>query len=231
MLNRDKHKNIMLKILKEIYSDTSIGPLLGFKGGTAAMLFYELDRFSVDLDFDLLDGSKEQEVFDKIEKIASKIGEVKEARIKRYTIFFLLSYGENEVNIKIEISRRNLGSNSKYSHKNFLGMPMLVMDKGYMFANKLVALVDRKKLVNRDIYDIWFFLDKLYDFNYELIEDRSRCTVQEHLNKCIKCLENVDNRFILDGLGELVTEKQKYWIKEHLLKDTIFGLRLRLKGG
>lgn len=48
-----KHKNILLQILKDIYSDTTIAPYLGFKGGTAAHLFYNLNRDSFDLDFDL----------------------------------------------------------------------------------------------------------------------------------------------------------------------------------
>ena len=49
------HKNILVGILKDVFRDASLAPFLGFKGGTAAMLFYELPRFSVDLDFDLLD--------------------------------------------------------------------------------------------------------------------------------------------------------------------------------
>ena len=53
-LNYSIHKNIQLQILKEIYTDTTIAPLLGFKGGTAALMFHDLNRFSVDLDFDLL---------------------------------------------------------------------------------------------------------------------------------------------------------------------------------
>jgi hypothetical protein len=42
------HKTILFQILKDIYSDTTIAPLLGFKGGTAALFFYQLDRFSVE---------------------------------------------------------------------------------------------------------------------------------------------------------------------------------------
>ena len=61
-LNITTHRNLLLKILKDIYSDTALGPVLGFKGGTAAYFFYDLPRFSVDLDFDLLDtGKKEDE--------------------------------------------------------------------------------------------------------------------------------------------------------------------------
>lgn len=69
MLDRNVHKTILLQILKDIYTDSSLGPILGFKGGTAANFLYDLGRFSVDLDFDLLDGDKEAFVFKKIEKI------------------------------------------------------------------------------------------------------------------------------------------------------------------
>ena len=58
MLKISTHQLIMTKIVKEIYSDITIGPALGFKGGTALKFFYDLPRFSVDLDFDLLDESK-----------------------------------------------------------------------------------------------------------------------------------------------------------------------------
>jgi len=53
MLNKEKHQLIMGRILKDVYTDVSIAPLLGFKGGTCAYFFYGLPRFSVDLDFDL----------------------------------------------------------------------------------------------------------------------------------------------------------------------------------
>ena len=63
VLNISTHKTILFQILKDIYSDTLISPFLGFKGGTAALLFYKLGRFSVDLDFDLLGESKEDLIF------------------------------------------------------------------------------------------------------------------------------------------------------------------------
>jgi predicted nucleotidyltransferase component of viral defense system len=56
------HKTILFQILKDIFSDTAISPFLGFKGGSAALMFHSLDRFSVDLDFDLLDDSRERVV-------------------------------------------------------------------------------------------------------------------------------------------------------------------------
>jgi len=87
ILDKATHKTLLLQILKDIYSDPQLGPVLGFKGGTAAFMFYELNRFSVDLDFDLLDHSKKTFVFDHIENILKKYGALKKSLIKRYTLF------------------------------------------------------------------------------------------------------------------------------------------------
>lgn len=91
MLDTTIHKNILIRVLKDIYTDATIGPFLGFKGGTAAYLFYGLNRFSVDLDFDLLDPSKEHQVFERLKKILHEHGTIKEAYEKRYTLFLMMS--------------------------------------------------------------------------------------------------------------------------------------------
>src|SRR3989337_279461 len=41
-LDISTHKTILFQILKDTYSDTTISPFLGFKGGTAALMFYVL---------------------------------------------------------------------------------------------------------------------------------------------------------------------------------------------
>ena len=69
VLNKDLHKSSFLSVLRAIYSDPDLRSVLGFKGGTAALLFYNLPRFSVDLDFDLLDPNKKEVVFEKIRVI------------------------------------------------------------------------------------------------------------------------------------------------------------------
>ena len=53
-LDKHTHKFTLASLLKDIYSHPDLGPIFGFKGGTAALLFYDLPRFSLDLDFDLL---------------------------------------------------------------------------------------------------------------------------------------------------------------------------------
>ena len=52
--NREiKHKNQLYILLKEILKDPLLSQNLMFKGGTYASLREVLDRFSIDLDFDL----------------------------------------------------------------------------------------------------------------------------------------------------------------------------------
>jgi predicted nucleotidyltransferase component of viral defense system len=228
-LDTVKHKNILIKILKDIYTDSTIGPLLGFKGGTAAFLFYNLDRFSVDLDFDLLEENKEDYVFKQIQEILSAYGTVKEARKKRFNLLFLLSYDDKEVgaqNIKVEINRRNFGS--KYEVKSYLGISMKVMVKEDMLAHKFCAMHERIGKTNRDIFDVHYFLHNNWPVNKEIVESRTKMSYKDFLQKCINSLEKVSDRNILSGMGELLGERQKAWVKSKLKTETIFLLRLAL---
>jgi len=227
VLRIPEHKDILLQILKDIYSDTNIAPFLGFKGGTAAYIFYNLSRFSVDLDFDLIDEDKKEEVFGKIEKIAKNYGKIKEARRKRFNLFFLLSYGEEAQNIKIEVNRRIF--DSRYEIKTYLGISMLVMVKEDMFAHKLMAMYERLGKTNRDIYDVWFFLKNNWPINKEIVEKRAGTDFNDFLKRCVSSLEKMSNQNILSGMGELLDEKQKVWVKENLKKDTVFLLKLKLE--
>jgi predicted nucleotidyltransferase component of viral defense system len=214
----------MIDVLKGIYSDISIGSFIGFKGDTALYLFYKLPRFSVDLDFDLLDESKKETVFSRVSEISENIGELREGREKYFTLFWLISYEKGRRQLKIEMSKRNLGSS--YEVKSYLGLPVLIMKKEDMFANKLTALLGRKVLVNRDIFDIWFMAKNNWDINSELLEKRTNMQPKKYLQKCIDRLEKDPPKSILNGLGDLLDNKTKDWVKKNLIKDTIFYLKL-----
>ncbi len=230
MLNKEKHQLIMGQILRDIYSDTSISSLIGFKGGTCAYFFYGLTRFSVDLDFDLfsVDEATQKLVYEKIRGILGKYGKIKDNHIKLNTIFFLLSYGNTDHNVKIEVNVRILTSNIKehYELKEYLGISMLVGKKDYLFASKLAALTTRKETAMRDIYDIWFFGTNLWDIDAEVIKNRTGKTIKEYMADCILVVEAVEDNEILQGLAELLPgEKEKTWVKTHLRKEVIFLLK------
>lgn len=225
-INISIHKTILFQILKDIYSDTTIAPFLGFKGGTAALMFYNLDRFSVDIDLDLLDNTKEDEVFEKVANIVKKYGILKESYKKHFNLFYLLSYEDKSQNVKVEINHRSFGST--YEMKTYLGVSMLVMTPEDMFSHKLLAMHERIGKTSRDIYDVWFFLSNRFSINREIIEKRSGITEKQFIETCIKQLEKLNNNRILDGLGELLTSSQKDWARAKLKEETMSLLKLRL---
>jgi len=220
------HKTIMFQVLKDIYTDTSISPYLGFKGGTAALMFYGLDRFSVDLGFDLLDENHKDRVFERILGIAKKYGRIKESREKRLNLFYLISYDDKARNIKLEVNRRQFGS--RYEIKTYLGVSMRVMVLEDMFAHKLMAMHERIDETGRDIYDVWFFLHSRSLINKSILENRSGMAFEALIKECIDQLENKDNRHVLQGMGELLTPSQKDWAKAKLIEETIAYLKLRI---
>lgn len=225
MLNRSVHETILLQILKEIYTDITLGPLLGFKGGTAAHFFFGLGRFSTDLDFDLIGGADEDSAFGKVESILKGFGTIREKHKKAHTLFFILSYGENDHNVKVEINRRNFSS--RYEVKGYLGVSMLVMVREDMFAHKLAAMLERKKTANRDLYDVWYFLKNRWPINKRIVEERTKMSLGDYLDQCVRFVESIGERRILDGIGELINAKEKAWVKAHLKEDTVFLLKLR----
>lgn len=226
MLNPIVHKEIMTRVLKDIYADAAVGPALGFKGGTAAFLFYHLPRFSVDLDFDLLNQEKEDDLLARLPEILGKYGVVREAVKKRFTLFFLLSYKKGQRSIKVEISRRYAGSG--YEVKTFLGIPMRVMKLPDMAAGKLAALLTRVHFASRDVFDLWYFLDQQWEINDQVLKEKTGWGRKAALRRAIKLVEKIDSAQLLKGLGELVNQKQKNWIKTKLKNEILFLLKLNL---
>ena len=225
MFNKEKHKLVMIRILKEIYSDNDLGKTLGFKGGTMAYLFYDLPRESVDLDFDLLDKNKEEMVFEKVKTILSHHGKLIENIIKKNTLLFLLDYGFEERKLKIEITRNKTETN--FDVKNYLGISMLVMNKAAMVACKLLALATRTKIANRDIFDTWYFLKNNWEIDDEVIKSKGKTNTKKVIKKSITRINNIKNNEILHGLGDLLNNSSKDWVKNNLKTETILELRMR----
>lgn len=216
----------MFDIVTDIYK-LDVAKKLAFKWWTLCYFLYDLDRFSTDLDFDILKDIDEEELFNSLENLLIKKWKIKESYIKRNTIFFLFSYWETDMNIKLEISRRNRVNNN-YELKNFYGIPILTMWKTSIFSNKIVALTDRKKMVNRDIYDTYFMFKNNFELNEELITERTEKTVEEYIIYLIDFLKKLwDNYNILDWLWEVLDEKQKAFVKTKLIPELIWILEFK----
>ncbi len=231
MLNKAKHKIQMSNLLVKLYRLSGVSELLGFKGGTAAMFFYGLPRFSVDLDFDLLRKLEDKEEIDlmsRITRLLEKELAIEDVRRKRFTLFWLLSYGKGERKLKLEISRRESGS--KFEDKVWYGVRIPVMVWEDMVANKLMALVDRQKFASRDVFDTWYFLSNLEgrEINYELIRERLGLGPRELYQKILERIEDKRGKDLLQGMGELVGEEKKNWIRNNLKQELVDLIRMRM---
>lgn len=227
MLDKNRHKIVLVKILKEIYSDPTLRNILGFKGGTAAYLFYGLPRFSVDLDFDLLEEKKKDLVFNRLKEILPKVETLIESTKKRYTLFYLMSYEKGERKIKIEISKRQC--KNSFIIRSYLGIPILLMAKKDMAAGKLGAFLTRKKFAARDLFDLWFFLKNNWEIDEEVLKEKTGLTLKTAIEKTVEKIKKIKKNQLLQGLGELLDEKQKPWVKENLQKEALFYLEYLLE--
>ncbi len=223
MVDINRHKFFLVRILKDIYNDIELATSLGFKGGTALMLFYDLPRFSVDLDFNLLNREKETIIYEKIRTIILKYGKIHDEAKKHFGPVIVLDYGVGERKLKLEISNRIF--TDSYEIINFLGINIKVMRLPDMFAHKLCALLDRGVPVSRDIFDAWFFMDKQTPVNTKLIEERMHTPYKEYIQKCINHISQINKNRLLQGLGELMDVKIKTFVRNNLKSETISLLK------
>jgi predicted nucleotidyltransferase component of viral defense system len=220
--NQEYHKQILIKILVDIFKE--FGGRLGFKGGTCAYLFYELPRISLDLDFDLLSPFEKKDM-DALKAIFTKKGMIKDFKNKRFTVFFLLSYAKDAPNIKVEFNKR-IWENNAYKTVWFLGVEMRIADESTVLTNKLVALSDRRMPVARDLFDGYYLLKLGFKLNERLIMERTGKTLEDYIEFLIPFIERTYNRRnILHGLGDVLENKQKDWVRKELIQEIVKELR------
>ena len=225
MLNKERHEIILKQILKDVFKNNKLQGQLAFKGGTCLYIFYNLNRFSTDLDFNLI--TKEFD-FQEFTQILEKYIKIEDFFSKRNTWFWLGTYEKGLQKIKVEVSKRDFPD--KYINKNYFGILIPTMQPEYMFAHKLCAITDREKLQNRDLFDSWFMFEQQWEPNEEIIKIRTRESKTEYFKKLIEFInKNANKKNILDGLGEVLDEKQKNWVKNNLIEELTFQLNIRIK--
>lgn len=235
------HRAKMFEILRAIYS-SKFGSILWFKWWTALYFFYNLSRFSVDCDFDIikdLDTNQLKEL--KQELLIYLQNKLPDLKIKTsgtsdYSIRYIAQYWWNKT-IKIEISPKMY--NNQYEIKNLQWLQVQVMKKEWMFAHKLCAFISRylqrDTIANRDIYDI-NFLSKSIIFPYKpIIEERfskmigKKISFEESIEYIIQFIEKHQKdiqKNITNWLWELVDDNKKKNIKNNLINETIQNLKL-----
>lgn len=135
--------------MKEIIKTLSDKPLI-FKGGSALMFFYNLDRFSEDLDFD----ASYRVNTESLEKMLRSLGNVTVKKDTETTKRFMINL-DNETNLKIEISLRGY---EPVTETIKITNNLMVYNIDDIAIQKLEAFNGR--IAARDLYDIGFILDR-----------------------------------------------------------------------
>lgn len=171
-------------ILNSIYRHKS-GKNLYFTGGTALRYFYNMPRFSEDLDFDLV-GLKFEEfkgILEYVKKGLEKEGfsplVISEKRGKLYIsefyfkdlmkLYNITDKRGLDIMVKIEAYKPSWDLYSESSVLSMYGynFSSVLLDKGLLFAEKLCALLNRRR--GRDIYDTLFMLKKKFPINKNVL--------------------------------------------------------------
>lgn len=190
---------------------------LAFTGGTALRVIYDLQRFSEDLDFSVVNnknyklGTFLKNLVYELEKrgIAVDVkesaeGAVQSAMLRFKDILFPLGLSKIEnqkIHIKIEIdSNPPKGGmlESSVVSKYFVSS-ISHFDIPSLYATKLHACFFRKYTKGRDFYDLVWYLGRKTLPNWELLNN----AIKQTESKKIEINENNFNKFLIEKLNKI----------------------------
>ena len=223
------HKSYLNRLLIEIVDQPALVHSLAFKGGSCAAMLGYLNRFSVDLDFDLVkdeSGSLLREAFHQaFEALGLQVlGELDKV------LFFQLRYPSDpnkRSSLKISVNSVEIKANA-YRVQYLPEIDRLVNCQTIesMFANKLVAVTDRYKLhksiAGRDIYDIHHFFVRGYAYQAAVIRERTGKEPQAYFEELIDFIKkHVTQTIINEDLNMLLPQRQFQQVRKVLLPETL----------
>jgi len=154
-----RHEILEIETLESMNSGKFLEPLV-FGGGTMLRLCYELNRYSVDLDFWFVKKIDHKVYFNRLKEYLGERYELTDAHIKHYTMLLELRSKGYPKRLKIEIQKEVKSCDleerivfSKFSSKQVI---LKVHTLEQMMKNKIEAAIDRHEI--RDFYDIEFML-------------------------------------------------------------------------
>jgi predicted nucleotidyltransferase component of viral defense system len=191
-----QEKNILLEYLQaqilKALSLSAYNDKISFLGGTCLRFAYGINRFSEDLDFDLIkkENFNDNDLMIDIQKKLSLQGFEVDTRAKTTKnikiIFFrfrnvLREFGLNasrneKILIKFEIDPnpcQNIHTQTKFVDSFNERFPVLVNSIETLFAQKILAILFRPYQKGRDFYDlVWFLSQKNIEPNYAVFKEK-----------------------------------------------------------
>lgn len=235
------HKFQLQQLLIAVVDDSYLSQFSCFKGGTCAEMSGFLDRFSIDLDFDLVGQLDEKKIRSHINKITKQLDLTNENSNKE-SLFFNFKYKSppNQRNTLKFSFYPNLVVSNDYEPRFLpeINRTVRCQTLETMFANKLVAPIDRferhDKPAGRDIYDISYFFSQGYRFKEEIIIERTGLKVNKYIKKLIDFIEKeITQDVINQDLNTLLPLSRFNKVRKTLKRDALLYLKntLASRGG
>lgn len=228
------HKSWLNRILIEVADTEQLANNLVFKGGTCASMLGYLDRFSVDLDFDLIPQADAQQCQQLLRSVFTHL----DLHIKNAAPdapFFVVGYpnpsGERST-VKLSVSTQTYQANqTQTSHFTEIDRYIVHQNLATMFAHKLVAVTDRfakyQSLAGRDVYDMHHFFMSNQNYLGAVIEERTGQTVKGYLLNLIEFIEEHFSQTTIDQDINLLVSPEKFrQIRKVLLPETLALLKI-----
>jgi predicted nucleotidyltransferase component of viral defense system len=171
-------------ILNSLYKH-NLGKSIFFTGGTALRFFYNMPRFSEDLDFDTprLKFGEFREILENVKKGLLKEGfSLEVSSERRKNLYIAEFYFQDlmrlykitdkrglDLMIKIEVYKPAWDLEAEPGVLSLYGynFSSVLLGKGNLISEKLCALFNRKR--GRDIYDLLFMLKRRFPFNENVL--------------------------------------------------------------
>ena len=223
------HKVQLYRLLTSLIDNKKVAPNIFFKGGTCCLMLGFLDRFSVDLDFDLKQGVNKEKLRKELHCIFKDLNlEIKDESKKALQFFLRYQAPVGQRNIvKLEILDKIFSSNDyKAQYLSEIDRVAVCQTIESMFANKLVALIDRYKkrgtIAGRDIYDIHYFFSHGYDYREQIIQERTGQTALSYLKKLRNFIaDKITQKIINQDLNFLLPNEKFQAIRKNLKTETL----------
>lgn len=228
------HLAWMYRILTAIADDALASAILRFKGGTCAAMRGIINRFSVDLDFDLIVGKKMPELSKHLEVIFKKLGlEIKDK--SNIVPQYFLRYPKTDENprniIKIDVTFPP-AQHDQYESVRFTEIDRILHCHTIptMFAHKLIALIGRQErtgsFASRDLFDIHTLFIKGYEYDKKIIQEIRGVHASAFLTELHNFIEkNVTQELIDQDLNVLLSPMEFKRIRKTLKQETLIFLK------
>jgi len=201
-----KHELFEIEALEKLKNKNLLNSFV-FGGGTMLRLCYDLNRYSIDLDFFLLKEINIETFFIDVKKCLEKYYEITDAKNKFNTILFEIKSAEYPRKLKIEFRKNIINYDyqqriafSKFGNTQII-LNVLTLEQA--LNNKIVAALDRK--IIRDFFDIEFIIRCGIKFN--IPEDKR--------NKLKKIINNFGKRDYKVVLGSILDSKTRAYYTEN----------------